>query len=473
MTCPHLLPDRTALDPARVDVDAELFVRHLLGHRRLTDDLLEVLWYCLANDYCHPTLWMHELLDGGSLPFVDVAYDIAQGTPPQAGPERWAITSDTLGALDDWLAAGDPYAPIGGCDTARKALVLLLWGHGCGSGTHPDWRRSTRRREVLEALIPDMPLAVETIIGTNIAGLDRHQVLVGLRRLHEVGGIGILGLGGKPVDAQAVGQLLRHAERAEAIKAVRAAVVERTSTVARIASDDIKSLRSSLRSARLTPDSAAFAAAQLGRSVHRKKLGLQRPATEHGDAEVASLAHVHRTIGALMTHHPVSIDRSASLYPITGIPVYADHNYRSGHPSGLPLRDVDGSIHPKVRSATRTPDGAIWTAWDGPFEPSILLEFEAAPGNLQLVSHVETALWASSRWGKALTLLIVTTPRSHVSVRREVDWLHVDDIAAKHLYDWPGADVTVRLVRVHTLDADCPLHGDGAEEYRLVAGRNR
>ncbi|MBU3688540.1 MAG: hypothetical protein B7C54_10450 [Acidimicrobiales bacterium mtb01] len=472
MTCPHLLPDRCLLDPAYVDVDVELFVRHLLGHRRITDDLIDVAWFCLMNDHFHDTRWMHDLLEGQPLPFAEVAYDVVPGEPPQQGLVRWAITPDMLTAVDDWLDGGDANRPIRGYDSTRKSLVLLLWGHGCGVGSHAEWRRSTRRRQALESLIPDMPLAVDTLVGTNVAGLDRHQVLVALRRLHEVGGMGVLGLGTKLVDAQAVGQVLRHAERADAIRAVRPVVLERTSTVARIGSHGIGALRSSLRAARLTRDSALFATVQLGRSVHRKSLGLRRPATDQGAAELASLAQVHRTIGALMLHHPVSIDRSASLYPMTEVPVYKKGNYRAGHPSGLPLRDLDGSIHPRLRSATRTPDGAVWTAWDAPLEPSILIEFEAAPGNLQLESHVETGLWASSKWGKPITLLIVTTPQSHTSVRRGLDWLYIDDIANKYRYDWPGADLTTRLVKAHTLADECPLHGDSAEEYQLRVDRH-
>jgi hypothetical protein len=174
-----------------------------------------------------------------------------------------------------------------------------------------------------------------------------------------------------------------------------------------------------------------------------------------------------------MSHHPATVDRSASLHCINEIPVYVDGTFRAGHPSGLPLRDVDGNIHPKVRSATRTPDGAVWTAWDAPGQPSILIEFEAAPGNLQLESHVETALWASSRWRKSITLVVVTTTSSHASVRNGLTWMGIDDIAAKFRHDWPGADVTVRLVKAHTLADDCPLHGDVAEEFHFSAERSR
>lgn len=425
----------------------------------------------LGTDHFADTRWMYELLDGESLPFADLSYDVVPGQPAEEGPQRWAITGATLSAVDSWLDGGDPHAPISGCDEARKALALLLWGHGCGVSTHSEWRRSSRRRAMLQVLMPTMPLAVDAIVSTNVAGLDRHEILTGLAHLQQVGGIGVLGLATKVLSPQAVGQLLRHADRNGAIRTVRVTMTERTSTVARVRHDDIKALRTSLRNVRLSPDSDRFAREQLRRAAHRRLVSLRRPSTDHGIAELESLAQVHRIIGALMTHHPATVDRSASLYPINEIPVYGDGNYRAGHPSGLPLRDDDGSIHPKVRSATRTPDGAVWTAWDAPDQPSIFVEFEAAPGNVQLEAHVETALWASSRWRKPITLVVGTTTSSHVSVRNALTWMGIDDIATKFRHDWPGADVTVRLVKAHTLAAECPLHGDGAEDFHFSAGR--
>lgn len=192
---------------------------------------------------------------------------------------------------------------------------------------------------------------------------------------------------------------------------------------------------------------------QFARSTHRR--GLVRPDTPQGAAELASLESVHAAIAAFLDSHPSAPSGSASLWPLTDVSIYAD-----------------GRRHSRTRPATRSPDGVIWVGDDAPDAPSLWLEFEGGSTPSRLVEHLERALWASSRWRIQITMVVVTAPVAHRAVVKELQRFDLDGTSNVYAADWPGADLTVRIVRATDLASECLLHGDGLE-YRLYAGEPR
>jgi hypothetical protein len=284
-----------------------------------------------------------------------------------------------------------------------------------------------------------------------------------------VGGVIDLGMPISEVVGQTATQVIRRALEAGVIKIVQS-TQPRTHNLAALDRGHIRHLKEELQSTTLTEDSRMFFESQIDRAIYRKLAGLKRPGTQSGFAEVQSLAATHRLIASIMIHHPNLIDRSASLNPFNDLPVYAKGYRREGHLSGTPAVLADGTTNPQVSKTTRTPDGAIWTSRDRFNEPSILIEYEAGTGQMLLESHLELALWLSSRWKKTVTLLVVTSPVSHQKVRNEIRNFDAEDIAQKFYFDWPGANVDIRILRMRDAMHECPLHSSLAEEIHLSAG---
>ena len=196
---------------------------------------------------------------------------------------------------------------------------------------------------------------------------------------------------------------------------------------------------------------------------------LLSPISASGLSELHALHEVQRLIGAIALSHPTSVHRTASLWSFA-VPVWADPYPRGGHPTALHPFDRFEQTDPRVRIATRIPDGSIWM--DEATTPEVLIEFEGDGSRLRTEAHIESALALSSRSASPITILFATTTKSHRSVMREVQRFIDSDTAARFASDWPGAMVVVRVGRASRWTEGCPLHDDADLHKILPPSRN-
>jgi len=99
--------------------------------------------------------------------------------------------------------------------------------------------------------------------------------------------------------------------------------------------------------------------------------------------------------------------------------------------------------------------------------PDVLVEYEGVGRKSRIVAHLESALWHSSMSGKLITLVIATTTQSAGSIERASKSFNSTKQLVLNRIDWPDARVNVRIARIESLSATCPLHGSVDAEWSL------
>lgn len=454
--CTHLTPE--ASFPTS---DAEAYVRFGLGHRRLTRQYADALDnYAQRAGLCLD--WTaRQLLDGWMTPIPGVLYELTEETQDRDGDPRYALTADGVNALAEWLAAGDPLAPISDLTPGPRAALIVLAGQGTGPVAESTLRSSKARAAAFDEMLPtDGPS--EVLCTANRPALTRLEIQGVLAQLVRQDIATRLGIPDGTMGGRQVGQYLRRAVESGLATATTPQRVRGSDSIGILQPDAWVATRRFFRSNHgVDPDAAAFAARLARRSSVRTPLPLHaRSAT--AIEERAALVSVHEVLGSIMLHHPGAIWGTATLVSMP-LRVHPKGHPREGHPTAYSILDQFGQPTRSAEPTHRTPDGAVWFYPET--YPDVLVEFEGDGKKARIAEHIEAALWQSSEAQNHLTLIFATTTRSETSVERTVGEFISSRQPSLHRADWPEASLQVRVNRIDRLRQQCPIHGRADREW--------
>lgn len=460
LPCPVILADA-----AHPTSDIEGLVRFVLGHRRLTHVLAAAIdTYSLQSTLCQTWAAVH-LLDGHPLADTGASYVPVGRGGTELGEKRYALTTEGVNSVWEWLDRGEPDAPIGGTVGGQRAVLLTLAGSGTGPLQEHTLRSTKVRHQRLSAMYPDHPELVALLCHPNTGGLERERIQDVLAELVRIGAGCVLELADAAMHAQRVGQYVRHLASTGLASEIAPKATAHSGNLAILQPEGWTAIRRYLRrSGNLPYDERDFGLRLATRSSVRRSLPTDID-TDAGRSERKALERTQAIIGSLLVSHPRSIWSTASLLsmPVT---LHADGSPRAGHPTSDAYLDGSGQPAGPVRGH-RTPDGAVW--FDPHQYPDVLIEYEADGSRLRIVEHLEAALWQSSTSGRLITLVIGTTGRSENGVRRAIDSYVSTRQPWVHRRDWPYAHVRVRIARASTLCSACPIHGEVDDEWLIRA----
>lgn len=450
--CHILLPP---LEPSLNDF--EDFVRLGLGHRRLTADYAAAVEIYAARSDHMPDYRFPSLLEGQPIPGVDARYTLTGNISDRLGPPRYALTSCGVDAVEAWLRANDPAAPVVALAGGTRAVLLILAGHGAGPLADSPLRKTTARRSAFAELSDDFWVVAEVVCAPNVAGLTREHLQESLAELMRNGAGPTLGIAAVPMHAQRVGQFVRHAVASGLVKQIAAKVEPAEPPMGILQPPAWNAIRKVLRNDTEISDQAwQFGGRLANRASVRRPLP-QTVSNPSGVTERMALVSTQQVLASVLAHHPRHIWATASLlaFPVN---VHPAGRPRAGHPTCRQPLDGLGQPSGHATPTHRTPDGALWHA---PSDyPDVLVEFEGDGSRLLIVQHLETALWTSSVAQKHLTMVIGTTTRSASGVERAIRNYLSDNEHYLHRLDWPGASVEIRIAGLKLLTSNCPLHGE-------------
>jgi hypothetical protein len=474
MPCPSLLP--STIPPASPQ---DLWIRYLAGHRRVAQGFLDdVADYC-RDSFDHDTGWVRRLLRPKPIPFLDVSYGVIDAGGPEAGTKCWRLTPQGVAAVDDWIAGRDYWAPIAGQERNQKLVLLVLWGAGCGiPEDHWACRRAVRQMALAE-IVPGGNSPAFFLVRQRASTLQTRAIIEKINKLRARDDGWILGAPLKQFEMRHAMAILRWiAEQpGNPGKSYLIAASRRgrgTVGVGRfglLESSGWTRVRQLCRKGvpGLPGRSREFGLIVSSRSVCTQSRLPAMPLTSATISDLDAIRRTQEVIGRIMAEHPGAVAMTATLWPLNRFMVYRGDHHRAGDPSALDRVSAAGDQHAMLTVTNRIVDGVLWVPGDIEEQPSIWVEYEGGRSRLRTRHHLLAAFAMSSRWGKPITLLFAVTEESRRAVINILRQVVLDAEVTRQAADWPGAQVSVRVVRDRPRDATCPLHGHALFEHVYTA----